>query len=92
MYVIDNIVYAEKKDLLKIISIEALPDFLLRIEFSTGEIKIFDFKSLLSFPAFLPLQEKAVFNAVALERGYPIWLGGEIDIAPEYLYENGTVA
>ena len=62
----------------------------LWLRFNTEEIKVFDFKPLLSAPAFHPLKEITLFNTVFLEYGVPVWGDGSIDIAPEYLYEHGT--
>ncbi len=93
MYVINDIAYSQvPNECLKITEARAIGEYLLWVKFNIGEIRIFDFKSLLDKPAFAPLQEKKVFEAVTIEHGCPIWLNGEIDIAPEYLYEYGTVA
>ena len=35
---------------------------------------------------------KTLFNAVSLDHGIPVWQNGDIDISPEYLYENGKTA
>ncbi len=66
-----------------------LDDFRLWILFSTDEVKIFDFKPLLTSPAFTPLTDKAIFDNVFVENGYPVWNNGEIDISPEKLYAEG---
>ena len=61
----------------------------LWVRFNTGEAKIFDFTGLLNSPGFLPLKDKEVFNSVYIDYGVTVWNDGDIDIAPEYLYENG---
>jgi hypothetical protein len=58
----------------------------MRLEFSTGEIKEFDFTPLLDTPCFLPLRDKALFDKVYLDHGIPSWDGGNIDIAPEAFF------
>jgi len=73
----------------RIISIQYIDDYKLRVEFINGEIKIYDFSSQLDFPAFQPLRDKTIFSNVLLDRGVPVWLDGEVDIAPEVLYYDG---
>lgn len=74
----------------KIISIHYLYDYKLKAEFINGEVKVYDFSHQLDFPAFEPLRDKEVFSSVSLERGVPVWMDGEIDIAPEILYYDGV--
>jgi hypothetical protein len=74
----------------KIVSIYNICDYKLKVEFINGEVKIYDFSSQLDFPAFKPLKDKEIFSKVSLERGIPVWLDGEIDIAPEVLYYDGV--
>ena len=90
MYIENGIAYAgEPRPLLKVYGVRAMDDYILWVRFSTGETKTFDFKPLLSKVAFAPLKEKQVFNGVYIDYGVPVWCDGDIDIAPEYLYENG---
>jgi hypothetical protein len=58
----------------------------MRLEFSTGEIKEFDFTPLLDTLCFLPLRDKALFDKVYLDHGIPSWNSGNIDIAPEAFF------
>jgi len=74
----------------KIVSIYNISDYKLKVEFINGEVKIYDFSSQLDFPAFKPLKDKKIFSKVSLDHGIPIWLDGEIDIAPEVLYYDGV--
>ncbi|MDD3307187.1 MAG: DUF2442 domain-containing protein [Acetobacterium sp.] len=91
MTIINDIAYAgEPEPILKIRAVRPLDDYRLLVRFSTDEIKIFDFKPLLYEPAFLPLQDKTVFDAVYIDYGVPVWRDGENDIAPEKLYTDGV--
>ena len=91
MYIIDGIAYAgEPKPALRVRSVQPLTDHILKVSFSTGETKQVDFKPLLSTPAFAPLVDERLFNAVYVDYGCPVWDDGNIDIAPEYLYQNGV--
>ncbi len=91
MYIENGIAYAgEKKAPLQISGVRPLSDYRLWVRFNTGEAKVFDFKSLLITPAFSPLKDVSVFNNVYIDYGCTVWQDGDIDIAPEYLYENGV--
>ena len=89
MYIIDGIAYAgEKKAPVKVTGVRPLVGYKLWLRFSTGEAKIFDASPLLSFPAFAPLKDADIFSQVYIDRGITVWNDGEIDIAPEKLYEE----
>lgn len=91
MYIKDGIAYAgEAKPLLKIVGVKPMADYKLWVRFNTDEVKVFDFKTQLDFPCFAPLKDVNVFNSVYLDYGCTVWNDGEIDIAPEYLYEHGV--
>ncbi len=91
MYIQDGIAYAgERPKPLKVSGVRPMEDYTLWVRFSTGEAKTFDFTPLLDKPAFSPLKDKALFRSVYIDYGVPAWDDGEIDIAPEYLYENGV--
>ena len=90
MYVIDGIAYAgEREKPITVISARPLDGHKLWVRFSTGETKIFDFAPLLGMTGYRPLQDKALFDGVYVDCGVPVWNDGGIDIAPEYLYQNG---
>ena len=87
MYIVDGICYADDPTpILTVSEIQPLDGHNLRVVFSTGIEKTVDFTPMLSYPAFRPLQDEAVFRDVSLEHGVPVWMDGEIDIAPECLY------
>lgn len=91
MYIENGIAYAgNKKPPLTVSGVRPLPDYQLWVRFSDGEAKVFDFKKLLSAPAFAELKDVSVFNGVYIDYGCTVWQDGNIDIAPEYLYENGV--
>ena len=93
MYIIDGIAYAgEKKPDIKVCGIKPLSEHRLWLRFSTGEAKIFDFKPLLNKPAFKKLADEKLFKEVYLDYGVTVWENGEIDIAPETLYEGSIDA
>ena len=90
MYIRDGIAYAEDPTpQIKVSGVRPLADFNLWIRFNTGEVKIFDFKTLLDEPCFKELKDVNVFNGVYIDYGCTVWKNGDIDISPEFLYENG---
>jgi len=91
MYIKDGVAYAgEPAPMLKVYGVRPMENYKLWLRFSTGETKIFDCTELLSMPAFAPLKDTAVFNGVYIDFGVPVWNDGDIDIAPEMLYEKGV--
>lgn len=89
MYIKNGVAYAEEaKPEIKVWGVRAMSDYRLWLRFSTGEAKVFDFKPLIDTPAFSPLSDMAVFKDVYIDYGIPVWMDGDIDIAPEYLYEH----
>ena len=89
MFIKDGIAYAgEKKPAIKVSGIRPMEDFLLWIRFNTGEAKVFDLKPLLNSPAFAPLKDESLFRGVYIDYGVAVWMEGDVDIAPEYLYQN----
>lgn len=90
MYVKNGIAYAgESLTPLKICGVRAKDDYILWVRFNNGEEKNFNFKPLLSKPAYKSLSDIQKFKEVYIDYGIPVWDNGNIDIAPEYLYENG---
>jgi len=75
--------------MIEAVSVRALPDFRLVVEFTTGEKKVCDFSRRLSRPAFRPLKNKVLFDQAHVEGGAVVW-NDDIDIAPEALYAEGT--
>lgn len=88
MYIVDGIAYAgEQVPALKVCGVRPLRDHQLWLRFNTGEVRIADCSPLLDRPAFAPLSDMDVFRDVWLDYGAVLWAEGEIDIAPETLYE-----
>ena len=64
-----------------------LDGYKMFLVFNDGQKRIFDFLPLIErYPVFKPLFKSFTITDT-LE-----WADGNIDIAPEYIYENGIVA
>lgn len=91
MYIKNGIAYAgDPTPLMKVSGVRPLDDYKLWVRFNTGEAKIFDFLPLLDTPGYAPLRDARTFREVYIDCGVAVWSDGDIDIAPEYLYEHGV--
>ncbi len=66
--------------------VEIAPDFVLILTFSDGERRYFDMKPYLHYPVFRRLENPGFFSLAHVDYGTVTW-PGDIDIAPETLYE-----
>ena len=78
----------DPQPMLQIVAADRLGDYRLMVTFNDGEKRIFDGHSLLKGPVFAPLADEKVFNDYALDYETLTWLNGEVDIAPEFVYEH----
>ena len=63
----------------------------LRLSFNDGSRKVFDFSPLIKkFPLYRGLEPTEKFKDFTVTDWTVSWENGEIDIAPEYLYEHGV--
>lgn len=89
MYILNGIAYAgEIKPLIRVCGVRPLDNYRLWLRFNNDETKIFDCSKLIEKKVYTPLKDKEVFNSVYIDYGSTVWQNGDIDIAPEYLYEN----
>lgn len=75
----------------KVLSVEPLSGYKLRIDFSTGETKIFDVTPYIIGEWYGRLRDVGVFNSVHPSGNTVEWSGGQ-DIAPHELYELSVTA
>ncbi len=75
-----------------ITDVKIFKDYILYLTFNDGVVKSFDVSTLLSGdnPLYLPLKDVSLFSNIKLDGWTVTWNNGEIDIAPEFLYENGV--
>jgi hypothetical protein len=65
--------------------VQAYPDYSLRAEFETGEVRHFDMRPYLNYPAFAQLKEPGFFMRAHVQHGVVVW-SEDIDLAPDTLY------
>ena len=88
MYMINDICYAgELSEGIKITDVKPLRGGIMLVTFSTGEERLFDTTELQG-SAFEPLRDERIFSNPVLFHGVITWNNGEIDIAPETVYNN----
>ena len=75
--------------LLDIIAVRPQPDFHLDLEFQNGEHRRFDMRPLLSVKPWNRVATLALFERARVDYGTVVW-PGEIDIAPETLYDDSV--
>lgn len=75
----------------RILSVKALPKAKLRLDYETGEVKVFDVAPYMQGSWFGALKEQSYFEQVQLlPGGIGIeWPNGQ-DIAPHELYDNSV--
>lgn len=69
-----------------VIVVRTRPGYLLDLVFQNGEHRRFDMTPYLHYPAFRRLENPGFFSLARAEHGTVVW-PGDIDIAPETLYD-----
>ena len=83
--------WAEKPlPVLKITDFEICSPFQMKVVFNTGGTRLFDGRTLLKGEVFAPLADEKIFSNCKLDYETLTWLDGELDIAPEFVYENSV--
>jgi hypothetical protein len=72
-----------------IIAVKTQPDYQLELKFENGELRRFDMRPLLEMKPWNRIASKQLFEHAKVEYGTVVW-PGEIDIAPETLYDDST--
>lgn len=72
------------------VKVTPIINYIILVEFNTGEIKIYNCYPLLDIPLFAKLKNKAFFMTAHIdETGLVCW-DNETDIPPEELYNNSV--
>ena len=75
----------------RISAVAAHDDYILLLTFTNGEIRHFDMKPYLGYPAFEPLRQIAFFKLASVSHGTVTW-PREVDFDPDTLYLEGQPA
>ena len=73
--------------LLDVVRVEPKPQYRLYLEFENQEKRVFDVSPYLEMGVFRQLKNPDIFCSAYIEGGTVAW-PGEIDIAPETLYDD----
>ncbi|HBA71009.1 MAG: hypothetical protein A2X82_12465 [Geobacteraceae bacterium GWC2_55_20] len=76
--------------LLDVVKVKTQPDYQLDLEFANGEQRRFDMRPLLAVKPWNRISSLHLFEHARVEYGTVVW-PGEIDIAPETLYDDSVV-
>ena len=89
MFIKDGIVYGTENlsDTKRVTDAKVLPDRILLLTFNNLEQRVFD-ATVLKGVVFEPLKNEDVFRNIIIDHGVITWQNGEIDCAPEYMYEH----
>jgi hypothetical protein len=73
-----------------VISVNALPGYVIEAVFATGDVRRLNMGPYLEFPAFSALKESRLFMRAQVEHGVVVW-NDEIDLSPDTLFARGAV-
>ena len=73
--------------LLDVVTVKPQPDFQLDLTFENGELRRFDMRPLLAIKPWNRIASLNLFERARVDYGTVVW-PGEIDIAPETLYDD----
>ena len=89
MIVKNGMCYADDRaPVLKIVAAKSCGGHEIEVLFSNGDRRLFDGRKLLVGEVFAPLADEKAFNDYQLDYETLTWLNGEVDVAPEFVYEN----
>lgn len=77
--------------LLDVVKVEAKSDYTLFLEFENGEKRVFDMAPYMDKKPFVQLKGSPLFGKASVDYGTVVW-PGNIDIAPETLYDRSRPA
>lgn len=89
MYIKDGIAYAgEASPELEITAARYVGNLQIVVTFAGGEERLLDATEFSDMPALAPLMDERVLEDFSIDHGVLTWRNGEIDIAPEAVYDR----
>lgn len=89
MYIKDGIAYAgEASPELEIASARYVGNLQMVVTFTSGEERLFDATKFSDMPVLAPLMDERMLEDFSIDHGVLTWRDGEIDIAPEAVYDR----
>lgn len=79
------------EQLLDVVKVEPRQGHFLDLVFENGEKRVFDMRPYLNKRPFDKLKESPLFGMASISMGTVVW-PGDIDIAPETLYDKSVPA
>lgn len=76
-------------ELLDVIRVIVRPGYRLELEFENGECRVIDMTPYMDRKPFTRLKDSALFACARIDYGTVVW-PGDIDIAPETLYDRSV--
>lgn len=77
--------------LLDVVKVEVGADYALLLEFENGEKRVFDMRPFMDKKPFVKIKDAPLFAQARVGCGTVVW-PGNIDIAPETLYDRSVPA
>ena len=74
----------------RVVNVQPLDDFLLKVKFKDDSVKLFDVKPYLKYPAFQRLNNSSFFSQAHVEHGTVVW-DDMLDLSPDSLYLDGAI-
>ena len=72
-----------------VVSVKALEDHKLLLDFDNNERRLFDLKPVLDFGRFSELKDEKLFKTAKVSFDTVEW-ANELDLDPEYLYDESV--
>ena len=91
IFAYDNEQAEMNAEFIHVIAAEYISGYLLKLTFSNGDVRLFDFSQLYNKGIFVKLQNPEYFKNYTLD-GWTVDWNNEIGFAPEYLHEHGVPA
>jgi len=73
----------------RVVAVKPEPDYILRLTFTDGSVRLFDMKPYLDIGVFRELRDPRLFNSVKPFLDSIQWIHGQ-DLCPDTLYELST--